>query len=125
MALEDEIKKLTAAIEAQNKFMASLPKGAGAAAAAGKPAEATPAKMTVEGMAAKFAAYLAEAADDDDERTKRGTRVKAMLKHFGAKKVGELSLGKVKEAMGYLKMMENDQDPSYGGDDNGDNESLV
>ena len=132
MSLEEQMAELTAAVKEQTAFLKQLQGKGGAASsdkpattAKDKPATTTAKKVTIDTIKEKFGAFLG--TDDKKLRAKRIEQVGAMMNHYGVEKATLLEESQWKEALGYLKQLEEGDTPSYMSDDGDgeEGESLV
>lgn len=141
MALEDEIKALTAAIKEQTARLEAIASTGGKTAtaadkpAAGKPAAGKPAAAkpkapakpkgtSPEDFVKRFGQFLQ--AGDADDRENAKVCVKAIVDYFGSAKVSEISADNYEEALGYLTQYENGETPDFdGGGEEEDGGSLL
>lgn len=124
MALEEELKKNTAALEAMTAALekqtelleGGMAKASGTAAkttakttaakkpAAKKPAAKKPTNPTEEDLREKFGGFLTSVEDKPGKKRLTAT-VKPILEHFGAERVTEIDEENRKEAMGYADLL--------------------
>lgn len=109
MSLEQSIKDLTAAVEANTKALAAG--GGKTSAGGGSKSSSGGKKLTIDAVAKKFSAYLA--AEGDDAKA----NVRAIVKHLKAKKVTELPEESFDEALKLLAAFEDGENPLAGDDD--------
>lgn len=129
MALEDDIKELTAAIKEQTTLLKSMraakagPDAGGAAAGTAKATTtakttAKPKGPTIETIKARFGAFLG--TEDKAERKTRIAQIAAMNAHFGVERPSALDPSQFEEALGYLDQLEAGEEPDYGDEGGGD-----
>lgn len=127
MSLEDQIAKLTAAVEANTKALGGAATKPAAGKPAGKPAAgakkpAAKKATTADDIAEAFGSYLK--TGDKDERDAARANVKAIISAMDVARITELEADRFDEALGYLKQFENGEDPFEGGEAEGDDDLM-
>ncbi len=127
MALEDDIKALVTAVNANTAALSKIA-GAATAKAATAPATTKPATKPAAAKAPVLADIQKAFGDyltvEEPERTTRKANVAAMNAHFGVDRASNLDPSKFPEALAMLAQYAAGEDP-LAGDDEGGGESLV
>lgn len=107
MSLEQQIEKLTAALEANTKAL--LGSGGGKSSGGGSSSsgggKSTKKELTVDDLGKKFSAYLA--AEGDEAKA----NVRKIVQKFGVKKITALDPSDFEEALAILAKLEDGEDP--------------
>lgn len=139
MSLEEALRENTEALKANTAALLKTGGGKASAAdaaiekeatraAAAKPAAAgkKPAaakKTTLDTIKERFGGYLG--IEDKAERKNRIAQVQQIVDHFGVAKASELDEANWDEALAFLKQFEDGEEPDFGDEGGGDDESLI
>lgn len=134
MSLEEQMAKLTAAVEKQNSLLEKMIAGASSKPASApaatkpadkpatkpaenKPAATKPAAATTKKKAETTAEHVAERVKDylkggdEDERAARKAHVKAIIDYYGADRFTTIDPASFDEALGFLDRFAAGEDP--------------
>lgn len=129
MSLEQAIKDLTAAVEANTAALAGGESKPAAKAPAKAPAKKAPAKKAEkkgpgpDDLAEAFGAYLKNGSAA--ERKEAKTHVKAIIDHFEVDRITNLDAEHYEEALAMLEQYKDGEDPLGDGEEEEEDDNLM